>query len=160
MKSGLGPSVTVPSVPTSFAGSGQEVHTGVDELLTDRVRSPAHLGHLLVGDVVHRVAGERDQVLRHRMSCLSHRIDRRHRTYPRTLCMGSDRCQRENAHPPPSRSMPLLVRHTVSGHAVESVGSDGPTDPIVDDDESQKPKRVEPPGSIEETTVAERGAIR
>jgi hypothetical protein len=77
-----------------FQAAGQEVHTGVDELLTDRVRSPAHLGHLLVGDVVHRVAGERDQVLRHRMSFLSHRIDRRHPTYPRTLCMGSDRCQR------------------------------------------------------------------
>lgn len=54
MKSGLGPSGDRPVRAHEIRGflfqaAGHEVHTGVDELLTDRVRSPAQLGHLLVG---------------------------------------------------------------------------------------------------------------
>jgi hypothetical protein len=53
------------------------------------------------------------------MSFLSHRIDRRHPTYPRTLCMGSDRCHREeraalrpHAH---AAERAVLLKRTGSG---------------------------------------------
>ena len=43
---------------------------GVDGLLDCRMRGPGHVGHVLAGDVIHRVGTERDQVLRHlRLPC-------------------------------------------------------------------------------------------
>ena len=54
-----------------FQSAGQQVHAGVQGLLDHRVRGLGHRGHVLVGDVVHRVGIERDQVPRHPMTPLS-----------------------------------------------------------------------------------------
>ena len=74
MACAYGPSVTVPSVPT-ISPSGFPVrrprYRGVEGLLEDRVRGLGHGGHVLVGDVVHRVGTEQDQVPRHPMTPLS-----------------------------------------------------------------------------------------
>ena len=53
-----------------FQPAGGRVHAGVYGLLDRRARGPGHGGRVLVGDMVHRVGTERDQVLRHlRLPC-------------------------------------------------------------------------------------------
>ena len=49
----------------SSSPPGQDVHTDIDELLTARVRGLGYLGHSLLGDVVHCIARERNELLRH-----------------------------------------------------------------------------------------------
>jgi hypothetical protein len=71
MASGYGASVTVPSVV--YQPAGRHIDAGVDGLLDHRVRGLGHIRPLFVGDVVHRVGTERDQVLRHPMTPMSWR---------------------------------------------------------------------------------------
>src|SRR5213080_5221612 len=65
MASGYGPSVTVPSVATMlafwFSSPPPKTHTPVLMASWTTASEVGHGGHVLVGDVVHRVGIERDQ---------------------------------------------------------------------------------------------------
>src|SRR5262249_17447908 len=76
--------------PLVFQSAGEEVYAGVDGLLNHRVRGLAHGWPVLVGDVIHRVRIERDQVRSHPLTSLSLRPSPGASTHRRTRCSESD----------------------------------------------------------------------
>src|SRR5919204_489491 len=60
-------------LPTHGEPAAEHPHACVHGLPDDRMSSFSHGGHLVIGDVVHRAAGERNQIPRHLMTPFSAR---------------------------------------------------------------------------------------